>query len=754
MNDLLLAGCQPIPLLVYLKALGLHRLVAEQADSDARGRWTPEGFRLTTALDRAAMEAFFLEAYVPTPIVAPWNGRSGFFAEKGRSTEQLLEELRAVDDARLRPLHQAITVGFDVHAEAARRGWDTKKDKEHWIAYCRNRFPDEGVEWLDAVAVLSDAGPVYPQILGGSGGVFGSMDLSNNWLEHLSAALSLPVGKKPAPQERSRRWLRDALDGTGTEGAAKAKVGQLDPGRAGGINLQSTDDKGGGATWVNPWDFVLALEGALLFASGVARRLGSQSQTASVAAMPFTVHATGAGHADAAPEETARGELWLPLWEQPTTLAELKRLFSEARAQWRGRQARTGLDFVQAVAALGTDRGITAFARSSVVQRLGQSQLVVPADRVRVIGRGEVSLLASADAWLDRIRSRGNRPGSVEESLRRVEAQQYQLASRGGPERLQAFLVALANLETTVADATRFRDESGVRPLRGLPAGAWLLRMDDGSPEFALACGLASLRDRWPLRSDASRVEQAHTLAACIRPVIGRDRMREWRRDPPLVRGFGSRPLTSVLADVLRVRARLTPEKIDGGERISVETRGAEPWFRFGQWIPFEVVEAFAGGGLDDDRIGWLLRGLLVLDWEWERPPAPGPTFARPPLPVPAWRLLAPFFAPAPLPLEPDHPSQEKVSGERSPHSRLRPESGWPTQLAAGRLDRVVRAAVQCLRVAGLHPAVASAAELAHTGEPRRVAAALLVHAPPRRVAAVLQALAGSPELDSREEAV
>ncbi|MDZ7810555.1 MAG: hypothetical protein U5L11_11035 [Arhodomonas sp.] len=39
-----LPGCGPIPLAGYLKALGVLRLVAEQADPDARGYWEDEQF--------------------------------------------------------------------------------------------------------------------------------------------------------------------------------------------------------------------------------------------------------------------------------------------------------------------------------------------------------------------------------------------------------------------------------------------------------------------------------------------------------------------------------------------------------------------------------------------------------------------------------------------------------------------------------------------------------------------------------------
>ena len=55
-----LDGCAPAPLAHYLKALGILRLLAEQVDSDARGWWEGDHFRLAMRLDRGELERFFL----------------------------------------------------------------------------------------------------------------------------------------------------------------------------------------------------------------------------------------------------------------------------------------------------------------------------------------------------------------------------------------------------------------------------------------------------------------------------------------------------------------------------------------------------------------------------------------------------------------------------------------------------------------------------------------------------------------------
>ena len=74
-----LRGCAPAPLAHYLKAIGILRLVAEQADSSARLWWQDEHACLATTLDETALLAFFSETYRPTPMIAPWNAGSGFY---------------------------------------------------------------------------------------------------------------------------------------------------------------------------------------------------------------------------------------------------------------------------------------------------------------------------------------------------------------------------------------------------------------------------------------------------------------------------------------------------------------------------------------------------------------------------------------------------------------------------------------------------------------------------------------------------
>ncbi|MGC9036201.1 MAG: type I-G CRISPR-associated protein Cas8g1/Csx17, partial [Verrucomicrobiia bacterium] len=84
-TQIVLNGCSPTPIAFYLKALGVLRLVSEQKDPTAKGCWQRDRFVLYTKLTEKELLDFFLYEYEPTPIVAPWNGGSGFYPKDKKS---------------------------------------------------------------------------------------------------------------------------------------------------------------------------------------------------------------------------------------------------------------------------------------------------------------------------------------------------------------------------------------------------------------------------------------------------------------------------------------------------------------------------------------------------------------------------------------------------------------------------------------------------------------------------------------------
>src|SRR3546814_18122195 len=142
---------------------------------------------------------------------------------------------------------------------------------------------------------------------------------------------------------------------------------------------------------MNPWSFILMIEGALLFAAATVRR--NTDEPFGVLSYPFTVRAVdaGAGNIGDADAAAARGELWMPLWEQPASYVEVRALLAEGRVAVGRTPARDALDFVRAVHQLGGYRGIRSFQRYGLLVRSGKAYLTTPPERVEIYAAPQTS---------------------------------------------------------------------------------------------------------------------------------------------------------------------------------------------------------------------------------------------------------------------------------------------------------------------------------------------------------------------------
>ena len=739
MIELTLTGCRPEPLGSYLKALGVLRLVGNQKDPDARSRWRGDTFTLSSELHEKDLLSFFRDEYHPTPLLAPWNSGSGFRVQgKLPLAEKTIQMLESSFGERLAAYRAAIHAGREAVADGERRGWRDpsgkqfwdKKHKAHVVELCRARFPDVALAWLDAAVVLAEE-PEFGVPLLGTGGNLGNWELSIGFMQRLVEVLCLRIGHQVPTTEDSADWLRAALFEDITGPAVEGKVGQFDPGAAGGVN---SSPLGKAESVVNPWDYVLMLEGACLFASAPARRLGASSR--GKAAMPFMFGTSPAGFASASSSESAKGELWAPVWRRPATAREISHLFGEGRAEWQGRQAGTGGEMVRAAATLGVDRGVETFVRHVFVDRLGQSPLAVPVGRVRVRDSEVVPLLSRLDPWVDRVRRGKNMPTNVAMAIRRFDTAAFELAARSGPAELQQVLGAAADLETGVSRAPGFRKgPPDLRPIQGLAASAWVPHLNDGSSEFRVAVALASQHDgggaclRWLLRP----VTPSRNTPGLV-----------WSDAPAPVVGLGHRPIHEVLALAHARRSVGVRTSNSGSDTPSASGEGeagtgVQTAYRWRIAAPGIDVARFATGDLDEARLGEWLEALLLLDWagepvavsEWFIPSQDWGILAPT-----AWALLAPFFHGRPIPVS----SDSAVN--------LRPEADWPGRLASGAVLPVVDAALRRLRIARLKPALADPGILQRTGPPGPWLAATLLCPITTQAAATLVRRIAPPPLE------
>ncbi len=634
-DRLTLQGCSPTPLASYLKALGVLRSLSSAtnsvtgapADPNVRGLWEGERFRLQTSLGRGDILRYFLQDYAPSPVIAPWNGGSGFYPKDNKdgfrplAAESVAERFRPFSNAIQCALQALHLLNLDVRPQGA--------EKATLVAMLRGRLPDAALPWIDAALVLSGDRLRFPHLLG-TGGNDGRLDFTNNLMRRL-ASEAKPLGlfnaASGAPSPASEGFLDNALFGSPIHELTGVAVGQFSPGVAGGPNATTGYE---GDPTVNPWDYVLMLEGAATFASAATRR--HQSNARARASFPFTVGASGAGWGgvESTDESDARAEFWAPLWTRPARFAEVSALLSEGRAVTNGRTASDGLDFARALATLGVNRGLSEFQRFGILKRAGKNHYAAALGRRRAAPSPGAELVADLDqgGWLQQIRRFGrndNQPAAMRNAVKNLEDSLFALlAPDCSHASVRVALEAIGWLGTWLSNSPKGRDVVGPPPLL---SRAWLLRGDDGSPEYRIAAALAGIGIRPPYdaeESDSALGPQSWgipPMAAHFAPLTngpgdgfeGRTffggsrllRRRSWAADnsPPMV-VWGHGGLIRNMIAVLDRRI------------VEASIRGLEDKpFGGASFARLSDVSAFLTGKFDDRRCSALLAGMV-----WAQP--------------------------------------------------------------------------------------------------------------------------------------
>jgi CRISPR-associated protein Csx17 len=704
--ELRLPGCAPEPLQSYGKALGVLRLVAEQRDPTVRAHWDGDTFVLTTDLRAEDLVRFLADEYAPTPIIAPWNQDSGFYGSR-----QSLKRIEANPDPRLSAFREAIRSARDALTEVGLLvdGRPVPKDalgkrlpqsKGRLISLLRARLPDAAASWLDAVVVVARDEPAYPPLFG-AGGTDGRFEFSDAFMNALALILAAPDHRAGA--------LEAALFAAPLPAVEPMTSGMLAPASVGGPNAgEGFEAKE--SNLANPWDLVLGIEGLLLLAASAARKFGSQFPVRAV--FPFVVGQVAAGHPTAG-DEGSKGEVWVPLWERPATLAELRHVFREARAEWNTRPARTGVDIARALVSLGVDRGLTEFRRYGLQNRSGRSYLATPLGRFRVTWRPNALLLAEIDPFLDGLAPlRGGKetPAAVDRLLRGLDEAILAYCTEGDRARLLDVLAAAAATEMALARRPSLRARG--RPLPVPPLSRqWVHASNDGSAEFSLAAAVASLMagaggKPGPTRQHLVPVERAG------------DRWR-WAENPSRSVVWTGR---DAVGDLGRILARRLLEARQTG--IDVPLQGA--------WrADLSHIGALIRGEVDAQRLGRLIEALSLIDW-W-RPDEHAPSLS----PARLWAA-----APSPTPasyafLKLTTLGQNELFAQLGARVAPQPDPRTIGLLRAGHVWEAARLAARRLRAAGLDPAgweAIAAERWALRSDPtlgRRLLAALIVPVQP-----------------------
>lgn len=619
-HEVALPGCTPVPLAGYLKALGVLRLVAEQADAGAKGCWRNDHFILASELDADALQAFFLEKYRPTPVLAPWNGGSGFYPKDNQSGIEPIEQSQS---ERFAPYTDAIRTIRNVFDEYSIAEKPEGEDKADLLNILRSELNEEALAWFDAAVLLTEESPKYPPLLG-TGGNDGRLDFTNNFMQRLVGLFDATSGD-PTPEAKT--FLSEALFAVPVPGLLSKAIGQFSPGSSGGANQTSSFSSD---SLINPWDFVLMLEGALLFAAAVTRRL--ESNTSGALSYPFTVYNTGSGSGSSAlgDESNARREIWMPIWPAYTSLPELKSLLAEGRVTVGRQPARDGLGFVRAISKLGVDRGIVAFQRYAFMMRSGKAYFATPLNRVEVTRNPAADLIDELDSqyWLSRFRALGrgkNATNRIESLVRRLEDGLFDLSlERDHPApKIQLVLEVLGEVQLYFAHSLAARESCP--PVPSL-SEHWLTKADDDSPEFAIAAALAGLHGR-KLTEDG---KPRYLLPMRVHLAPEKDAWQpEWLDNASHQVTWGHGSLEDNLLTTLQ-RRLLFAQQQDLPDKPFYSARNAS----------LAAIAAWLEGGLYHARITSLLPGLTLI----KIPPGPVAVGERASALPAAYRMLKPFF--------------------------------------------------------------------------------------------------------------
>ena len=258
---------------------------------------------------------------------------------------------------------------------------------------------------------------------------------------------------------------------------------------------------------------------------------------------------------------------------------------------------RTGFDSREAAASIGTDRGITAFLRYSLLKRRGKSYLALPAGRFPVREQADTDLIRELDRILDTVDRfarafPASSPARFVSLRRQIDSAIYDFVLRGSAVRLQRTLAAIGRLERFFAQRSLALEPKLRAPLQGL-SSRWLLAANDGAVNYRIAVAIASIRaegEVGPIRANLAPVDPGKPWMW----ATGRGQMA-------FQGGSFSERLVSVLRRRLMDAERLTCELLPFGSFIAIAP---------------EDAAAFAlGKDIDEPLIEDLVFGLTLVNW-------------------------------------------------------------------------------------------------------------------------------------------
>jgi CRISPR-associated protein Csx17 len=357
------------PLSSYLAALGLLKVLNNQADTDAQGFWQEGAFHLETRLSLDELINFFANHYQPGPFLTPWNKPK----ETGPSFlgGQVPLAIKKLQGERFNTIHRVAAVAAEVLPRFVRDGRIGKEEKPGAFEELSQRANNDAyAAWLKLCAVLSRDGEGkltarFPALLGGSGG-YVAADFGTQFLNSLAAAKA----------DHFRAAIAGSTDPGLLESAGNTLI--YDPfGRGDGQQGYRVATNDTQTAKANPAELILLAEGMALFEGYATTTQHDEAGQAGRQQASFTlavVHNSSLHPSSSWLENggSQSEELWCPIWDQPCCFDDVRQALGRVALMPLPRQLQTGTDFALFASQLGRQQGLSGFARFCFPARIGQ----------------------------------------------------------------------------------------------------------------------------------------------------------------------------------------------------------------------------------------------------------------------------------------------------------------------------------------------------------------------------------------------
>ena len=476
MNEIQLDGCNATPIASYCKSLGIFKILNKK-DSTIRAYWKNDKFILVTNLTKKDILNFIINDYTPTPILGPWSYNK---------YNKVVEELKNTDNPKfdsykneVTKTNQIISGFFKFNGKnmceytIKERNDYLKNNKIDFLNLCRNELSDETVYWLDTAFALHgkryDCGPIL-----GSGGNDGNYNMSENFLSCLIKLFSNKYHHK------YKEWIELSLFNNITSLKDSDKVLKNITGHNPNHNDSYVSGWSVNNKNKNPCDYVLMIEGMMLFAGSISKRQSKNST--SKTSFPFTVSKS---HMLGDINEDNRGVILSPIWNNYITYKELEYMFTEGRLQFGdGKHTNNDIESDKAITSLGVDISISQFKKTYIQNRKGDAYLYIDGDPINVQFNPNVNLLNDLDVWYNIEKKESN-------TFKHIIYEYNNTISQFCNKKIELIdiLPIIGKLERHIA-----LFESDIPPLK--LKSNWFESCYDGTSEFRIASSIASIGDK------------------------------------------------------------------------------------------------------------------------------------------------------------------------------------------------------------------------------------------------------------------